>query len=118
VGAMAGVLICRDSHWALNALKESGHSFHSVLAALRARLRGLKGRVCFQWVLARYGLLGNGRADEEARKAAGLGPDDGAQRGRVSFEMVKGLIWSQVKDGPPSHAHTSQVYSDGSFRRL
>jgi hypothetical protein len=35
---------------------------------------------------------GNKRTDEEARKAAGLGPDDGAQRGRISFELVKGLI--------------------------
>jgi hypothetical protein len=43
----AGVLICSDSKWALNALKESGHSSHSVLAPLRARLRGLKGRVFF-----------------------------------------------------------------------
>jgi hypothetical protein len=43
----AGVLICSDSQWALNALKESVHSAHSVLAPLRARQRGLKGRVCF-----------------------------------------------------------------------
>jgi hypothetical protein len=28
----AGVLICSDSQWALNASKESGHSAHSVLA--------------------------------------------------------------------------------------
>jgi hypothetical protein len=34
----ASVLICSDNHWALNALKESGHSSHSVLALLRARL--------------------------------------------------------------------------------
>jgi ribonuclease HI len=88
----AGVLIFSDSQWALNALKESGHSFHSVLAPLRARLRGLRGRVCFQWVPAHCSLLGNERADEEARKAADLGPDDGAQRGRISLEMVKGLI--------------------------
>jgi hypothetical protein len=114
----AGVLICSDSHWVLNALKESGHSSHSILAPLRARLRGLRGHVCFQWVPAHYGLLGNERADEEARKAAGLGPDDGAQRRRISFEVVKGLIWSQVKDGLPSLAHTSRVYSDCPFRRL
>jgi hypothetical protein len=43
----AGVLICSDTYWALNALKESGHSAHSILAPLRARLTGLKGRVCF-----------------------------------------------------------------------
>jgi hypothetical protein len=46
----------------------------------------------------------NEREDEEARKAANLGPDDGAQRGRISFEVVKRLIRSQVKDGPPNHA--------------
>jgi hypothetical protein len=63
-------------------------------------------------------LLVNKRADEEARKAAGLGPDDGAQRGRISFEVVKGLIRSQVKDGLPSHARTSKGYGDGPFRRL
>jgi hypothetical protein len=114
----AGVLICNDRHWALNALKESGHSSDSVLARLRARLRGLKGRVCFQWVPAHCGLLGNERADEDARKAAGLGPDDGAQRRRISFEVVMGLIRNQVKDGPPSHARTSQVYGNGPFRRL
>jgi ribonuclease HI len=85
----AGVLICSDSQWALNALKESGHSSHSVLAPLRARLRGLKGHVCFQWVPAHCGLFGNERADEKARKAAGLGPDDDAQRGRISFEVVR-----------------------------
>jgi ribonuclease HI len=79
----AGVLICNDSQWALNALKQSGHSSHYVLAPLRACLRGLKGRVCFQWVFAHCGLLGNERADEKARKAADLGPDDGAQRGSV-----------------------------------
>jgi hypothetical protein len=62
--------------------------------------------------------LGNKRADEEARRAADLGPDDGAQRGRISFEVVKGLIRSQVKDGPPSDGHTSRVYGDGPFRRL
>jgi ribonuclease HI len=28
----AGVLICSDSQWAVNALKESGHSAYSVLA--------------------------------------------------------------------------------------
>jgi ribonuclease HI len=44
---------------------------------MRARIRGLKGCVCFQWVSAYCGLLGNERADEEARMAAGLGPDDG-----------------------------------------
>jgi ribonuclease HI len=77
----AGVLTCNDSQWALNALKESGNSAHSVLAPLQARLRGLKGRVCCQWVPAQCGLLGNERADEEARKAADLGPDDGAQWG-------------------------------------
>jgi ribonuclease HI len=65
----AGVLICSDSQWALNALNESGHSSHSVLAPLWARLRGLKGRVCFEWVPAHCGLLGNKRADEEASKA-------------------------------------------------
>jgi ribonuclease HI len=90
----AGVVIFSDSQWALNTLKESGHSSHSVLAPLRAHLRGLKGRVCFQRVPAHCGLLGNERADEEAKKAAGLGPDDGAQRGRISFEVVKGLIRS------------------------
>jgi hypothetical protein len=63
-------------------------------------------------------LLGNERADEEARKAADLGPADGVQRGRVSFEVVKSLIWSQVKDGPPNHAHTLRVYGDGPFRPL
>jgi ribonuclease HI len=83
----AGDLICSDSQWALNTLMENEHSSHSVLAPLRARLRGLKGRVCFQWVPAHCGLLGNERADEEARKAAGLGPDDGAHRGRISFEV-------------------------------
>jgi hypothetical protein len=64
------------------------------------------------------GLHGNERADEEARKAAGLGPDDGAQRERISFEVVKGLFRSQVKDGSPSHVHTLRVYGDGSFRYL
>jgi ribonuclease HI len=102
----AGVLICSDSQWTLNALKESGHSAHSVLAPLRARLRGLKGCICFQWVPAHCGLLRNKRADEGARKAADLGPADGEQRGRISFEVVKGLIQSQVKHGPPNHTHT------------
>jgi ribonuclease HI len=87
---IAGVSIFSDSHFALNALKESGHSSHSILA----RLRGLKGCVCLQWVPAHWGLLGNERVDEEARKAAGLGHDDGAQRGRISFEVAKGLIRS------------------------
>jgi hypothetical protein len=45
--------------------------------------------------------------DEEAKKAAGLGPDDGEQGGRISFEVVKGLIRSQVKDGPLSRARNS-----------
>jgi hypothetical protein len=48
--------------------------------------------------------------------------DDGAQslcqRERISFEVVIGLIWSQVKDRPPRHARTSRVYGDGPFRRL
>jgi ribonuclease HI len=79
----AGVLICSDSQWVLNALKESGHSAHSILAPLRACLRGPKGRVYFQWVPVHCGLLGNELADEEARKAADLGPADGAQRGRI-----------------------------------
>jgi hypothetical protein len=77
-----GFLICKDSNLVLNALKESGHSSHSVLAPLRARLRGLEGRVCF---------LGNERVDEEAKRAGSLGPDDGARRGKISFELVKGL---------------------------
>jgi hypothetical protein len=85
---------------------------------LRSRLRGLKGRVCFQWVPAHCGLFGNEKANEEARKAADLGPDDSAQRGRISFEVVKGLIQSKVNDRPPSPARTSQVYGDGPFRHL
>jgi ribonuclease HI len=70
---IAGVLICSDSHWAFNALKESGYSSYSVLAPLRACLRGLKGCVCFQWVPAHCGLLGNEREDEEARKESSQG---------------------------------------------
>jgi hypothetical protein len=54
--------------------------------------------------------------DEDARKAADLGLADGTQRGRISFEMVKGLIWSQVKDGPPNHARILQVYGNNPFR--
>jgi hypothetical protein len=119
VSVAAGVLICSDTQWALNALKDSGNSAHSVLAPSRARLRGLKGRVCFQWVPAHCGLPGNERVDEEARKVANLALADGMQkRGRISFEVVKDLIRSQVKDGLPNHAHTLQVYSDGPFRRL
>jgi hypothetical protein len=113
----AGVLICSDSYWVLNVLKESGHSSHSILAFLGTRLRGLQGRVCFQWVPAHCSLLRNERADEEAKKAAGLAPVDTAQRGRISFEVVKRLIWKQVKDRPPKHRHTPQVYSVG-FRCL
>jgi ribonuclease HI len=90
VGVMAGmVLICSDSQWALNALKESGHSSYSVLAPLWARLRGLKSRVCFQWVPSHCGLLGNDRADEEAKKAADLGHDDGAQKGGYPLRWLK-----------------------------
>jgi hypothetical protein len=63
-------------------------------------------------------LPGNERADEEARKAANFGADDGAQRRRISFEVVKRLIRSQVKDGPPNHARTLRVYGDGPFRPL
>jgi hypothetical protein len=114
----AGVLICSDSQWALNALKETGHSAHSILSPLRAHLRGIKGRVCFQWDAAHCSLLGNKRADEEARKAADLGPADDAQRGRITFEVVKRLNRSQVKDGLPNHAHTLRMYGDGPFRPL
>jgi hypothetical protein len=32
--------------------------------------------------------------------------------------VVKGLIRSQVKDGPPIHACTLQVYDDGPFRHI
>jgi ribonuclease HI len=39
----AGVLICSDSHWALNALKESKHSSHSVLFRARLTLSGPGG---------------------------------------------------------------------------
>jgi ribonuclease HI len=90
----AGVLICSDTHWALNALKESGHSAHSILAPLQARLRGLKGCVCLQWIPAHCSLLGNEKADEGARKVANLGSDIVSERGRISFEVVKGLIQS------------------------
>jgi hypothetical protein len=85
---------------------------------LRARLRGLKGCACFQRIPAHCGILGNERADEEARKAADLGPADGVQKGRISFEVVKGLIRSQVKNGLPNHAYTLRVYGDGPFRPL
>jgi hypothetical protein len=43
----AGVLICSDSLWALNALKECGYLSHSVLAPLQAHIKGLGGCVCF-----------------------------------------------------------------------
>jgi hypothetical protein len=51
----------------------------------------------------------------EGGKAAGLGPDEVVQKGRISFEVVKGLIRSQVKDGPPRHVCTLRVY--GSLRK-
>jgi hypothetical protein len=76
--------------------------FCKIVVTLRRPSLG--GRVCFQWVPAHCGLPGNERADEQARKAADLGPEDGAQRWRISFEVVKRLIRSQVKDGPPNHA--------------
>jgi ribonuclease HI len=69
-------LICSDSLWAPNALKESGDSAHSVLSPMWACLRGLQGRVSFQWVSAHCGLPGNERANEKAKKAAGLSPED------------------------------------------
>jgi hypothetical protein len=70
--------------------------------------------------MAHCGLLENERM-VEVRKAAGLGPDDGAQSGRLSFEVVKGLIRSQIKDGPPSHVRTSGftvMALSGTFRAL
>jgi hypothetical protein len=71
-----------------------------------------------QWVPAHCGLLRNERANEEARKAADLDPADGAQKGRISFEVVKHLVRNQVKDGPPNHARTLRVYGEGPFRPL
>jgi hypothetical protein len=79
--------------------------------------KGPQGHICFQWVSTHCSLLGNKRAGEEAKRAAGLGLDNGTQRGRISFKVVKGLIQRQVKDEPPKHVRISQVYSDG-FRRL
>jgi hypothetical protein len=55
----------------------------------------------------------------EARKAAGLGPDDSAQRGRISFEVVKGLIRKQVKDGRLAmfvHCRCTVMALSGAFR--
>jgi hypothetical protein len=54
----------------------------------------------------------------EARKPDNLGPDDDVQRGRISFKVVKGLIWSQVRDRPPNQSRTLQMYGDGPFRHL
>jgi hypothetical protein len=51
-------------------------------------------------------------------RVEGCIPINDAQRDRISFEVAKGLIWSQVKDGPSSHACTSRVYGDGPFRLL
>jgi hypothetical protein len=41
------VLICSDNHWALNALKESGHLSHSILAPLQACLKALRAVYAF-----------------------------------------------------------------------
>jgi hypothetical protein len=49
---------------------------------------------------------------------ADLSPDDCAQRGRISFEVIKHLIRSQVKDGLPNHSRSLRVYGDGPFRPL
>jgi hypothetical protein len=67
-------------------------------------------------VSAHCGFLGNERADEEAKKAAGLGPDDGAPKGGYPLRWLRVLF--EVKDEPPSHASTLQVYGDGPFRRV
>jgi ribonuclease HI len=87
---------------------------------LRARLSGLEGRVYVQWVPAHCSLLGDERADEEAKKAARLGPDDGAQRGRISFEVVKGLIRKQVMDllAMFGHRRCTVMALSGAFRAL
>jgi ribonuclease HI len=114
--AAAGVLICSDSQWALNALKESGYSAHSILSPLRACLRGLGGCVCFQWVPAHCGLLGNERADEEARKAADLSVDYGAQRGRISFDsQVKSTVDRLTMPAPSGY---TVIVLSGPFRVL
>jgi hypothetical protein len=61
------------------------------------------------------------RGDEEARKAAGIGPDEGAQRGRISFEVVKGLVRSQVEDDclpMPAHRRCMVMILLGACRAL
>jgi hypothetical protein len=63
---------------------------------MQAYLRGLQRRVSFQRVPALCSFPGNKRADEEAKKAAGLGPEDVVCRGSISLVVVKGLIRKQV----------------------
>ena len=101
-------LICSDSRAALTTLQSGAVGSSSDVARLRMRLQDVPGVVCFQWVPGHCGLEGNELADQAANEARRLpGP-----RAPISYSSAKAYIRRAVRDAPPSHQRTLEIYGD------
>jgi hypothetical protein len=99
----------------LNALKESGHSSHSYPSHVASSSKAHQGQCMLPIGPCSLQPSREQGADEEVRKAAGLGLDDGAQRGRISFEVVKSRINHLAIS---AHCGCTVMALPGAFRAL
>ena len=112
------ILVCTDSQSALSALREGDVKGHTILVRLYRLLYVSPHDFVFQWVPGHCSLPGNERADEEAGKAAGDNSLDTLNQTPISYQVAKALLRARVKDPPPVHPRTREVYEAGEPRRV
>ena len=104
------VLIASDSRSLLAEIRTPSAADDSQLVELRRQLEGSKQHIVIQWVPGHCGLIGNERADMEARTAS-TGRRKAKEEGRsVPLCTAKARIRRLIVDPPVSHVRTKLVY--------
>ena len=104
------VLITSDSRSLISELCNPSAADDTQLVELRRQIEGSNHRIVIQWVPGHCGLIGNERADLEARTAS-TGRKKVKEEGRsVPLCTAKARIRRLIVDPPVSHARTKLVY--------
>jgi ribonuclease HI len=104
----SSILIISDSQSAIAAIQGGSFAVHPHIAEiglLASRLTQVAAAFCPSHI----GVIGNEWADAEANAATKLDQNTAA----VDFASAKSYIQRQIKNPPPTHPHTLEVFSQG-----
>ena len=97
------ILICTDSQ----SLCETLSSCNPRTASIRQCVSSISSSIFIQWVQGHSNIPGNHLADRAAKEATTIEPD---AIHPTPLSCVFQVINELIRDGPPSHARTSEIY--------